>query len=261
MGIINTTPDSFFGDSRMGTTDAVVDRAAAMIRDGASILDVGGESSRPDAQYVGVDEELARVIPAVSAIRSRWDIALSVDTRKARVARESVQAGADIINDIAALGDDPDMAGFCAQAGLPVVLMHMKGIPATMQNEPYYDDCAAEVRAWLVSAADRAIQAGIARSAIVLDPGVGFGKRLQDNLQLLARLDELVCTGYPVLVGLSRKSFVGALTGRQADGRLAGSLAAACAARIRGASIFRVHDVAETVDALTVLDASITGTA
>lgn len=261
MGIINATPDSFWRGSRASGVDDVVDRAAAMIRDGATILDVGGESTRPNAEYVSVDEELRRVIPAVRAIRSRWDVAISVDTRKARVAREAVDAGADIVNDVAALGDDPQMAPFCARSGVPVVLMHMKGIPSTMQNGPYYDDCASEVRSWLLAAADRAQKAGIAAEAIILDPGVGFGKRLEDNLALLSRLDELAGSGYPVLVGLSRKTFVGALTGRDPEGRLPGSLAAACAARVKGAAIFRVHDVAETVDALRVLDASLSGRA
>lgn len=256
MGIINATPDSFWAASRAGGTDAVVDAAAAMVQAGAAILDVGGESTRPGAGYVGEAEELDRVVPAVEAIRARWDIPVSVDTRKSAVALAAIRAGADMVNDVAALGDDPLMAAACAEAGVPVVLMHKKGIPADMQDAPYYDDCPREVLAYLLAAADRAAAAGIARSAIVLDPGIGFGKRLEDNLSLLLRLDEIASAGYPVLVGLSRKSFVGAITGRQAAGRLAGSLAAACAARLRGASIFRAHDVAETVDALRVFDAS-----
>ncbi len=251
MGIINVTPDSFWAGSR-ARSDAVADIAAAMIADGAAVLDIGGESTRPGSAYVGADEELERVLPAVEAIRSRWDIAVSVDTRKSAVARAALAAGADIVNDVAALEDDPGMGAVCAAAGAPVVLMHKKGIPETMQDKPCYDDCAAEVRAYLLAAAERAASAGIARDRIILDPGVGFGKRLEDNLALISRLDELALEGYPVLVGLSRKAFVGAITGRDAAGRLAGSLAAACAALQRGAAIFRVHDVAETVDALKV---------
>lgn len=255
MGVINATPDSFWEGSRACGLDAVVDAAAAMIEGGASILDIGGESTRPGADYVDVDEELGRVVPAVRAIRARWDTAISVDTRKSAVARAAVEAGADIVNDVAALGDDPDMAPFCAAAGVPVVLMHKKGIPATMQDRPWYDDCPRETLDFLLAAATRAMEAGIGRDRIILDPGIGFGKRLEDNLALIARLDEMCASGYPVLVGLSRKSFVGAITGRPPKGRLAGSLAAACAARLKGASIFRVHDAAETRDALLVFQA------
>ncbi|MBN1519641.1 MAG: dihydropteroate synthase [Spirochaetales bacterium] len=255
MGIINLTPDSFWEGSRKQGVPAAVDTAAAMIDQGATILDLGGESTRPGSAYVSVDDELDRVVPAVAAIRARWDVALSVDTRKATVARAAVGAGADIVNDVAALGDDPDMAPFCAAAGVPVVLMHKKGIPATMQDRPYYDDCPQEVRTFLLDRAMAAMAAGIRPESIVLDPGVGFGKRLEDNLALLNRLDELAGSGYPVLVGLSRKSFIGALTGRPTEDRLAGSLAAACAALQKGARIFRVHDVAATMDALDTYSA------
>jgi dihydropteroate synthase len=257
MGVINVTPDSFFEGSRRAALDEAVDGAAGMIEAGAGILDLGGESTRPGAAYVGLEEELGRVIPVVEAIRRRWDIPVSVDTRKAGVARAAVQAGADMVNDISALADDPAMPAFCADAGLPVILMHKKGIPATMQDRPYYDDCAVEVRSFLLAAADRAMAAGIRRELIILDPGIGFGKRFEDNLAILSRLDELAACGYPVLVGLSRKAFIGVITGRPADGRLPGSLGAACAARIKGACIFRVHDVAETRDALASLDASL----
>lgn len=257
MGIINATPDSFYEGSRRQALDDAVDGAAGMIEAGAGILDVGGESTRPGAAYVGLDEELERVVPVVEALRRRWDIPVSVDTRKAGVAKAAVLAGADIVNDISALVDDPDMASYCATAGLPLILMHKKGIPSTMQNEPYYDDCLLEVRTFLLEAVDRATAAGIRRELIILDPGIGFGKRFEDNITLLSRLDELAACGYPVLVGLSRKAFIGVITGRPADGRLAGSLGAACAARIKGACIFRVHDVAETRDALAALDAAL----
>jgi dihydropteroate synthase len=255
MGIINTTPDSFYEGSRRHVLDEALGAAAAMIEGGAGILDIGGESTRPGAAYVGLEEELERVVPVVEAIRRRWDIPVSVDTRKAGVAKAAFLAGADMINDISALADDPGMAAFCAGAGLPVILMHKKGIPATMQDQPYYEDCPAEVRAFLLAAADQAVAAGIRRELIVLDPGIGFGKRYEDNISIVSRLDELAACGYPVLVGLSRKAFVGVITGHPVGKRLAGSLGAACAARIKGACIFRVHDVEETRDALAAMDA------
>jgi len=256
MGIVNATPDSFYEGSRVMDIPAAVDAVASMVGAGALIIDVGGESTRPGASYVGADEESGRVVPVIEAVRARWDVAISVDTRKAPVAAAALDAGADIVNDIAALLDDPALAPLCAARGVPVVLMHKKGVPTDMQDSPWYDDCVSEVREFLLAAADRAIAAGIPAARIVLDPGIGFGKRLQDNLALLSRLDELVEAGYPVLVGLSRKSFIGAITGADTAGRLAGSLASACAARARGARVFRVHDVAETVAALDVFDAA-----
>jgi dihydropteroate synthase len=255
MGIVNTTPDSFYAGSRVGDVPSAIDTVAGMISSGALMVDVGGESTRPGAAYVNADEEVARVVPVIEAIRARWDVAISVDTRKASVASAAIDAGADIVNDISALSDDPGLAALCATRGIPVVLMHKKGVPASMQDAPLYGDCVAEVKDFLLGAARRAVSAGIPARGIVLDPGIGFGKRLADNLALLCRLDELVAAGYPVLVGLSRKSFIGAITGEDPAGRLAGSLASACAARARGARIFRVHDVAETVAALAVFDA------
>jgi dihydropteroate synthase len=219
---------------------------------GAGIVDLGGESTRPGSDYVGEDEELERVIPAVEAIRRESDVPLSVDTRKAAVARAALDAGADIVNDISALRHDAAMAALVAERGAPVVLMHMQGDPKTMQEAPAYADCPAEVRAFLLDAAGRAEAAGVRRDRILLDPGIGFGKRLGDNLALIARLGELASSGYPVLVGLSRKSFVGAITGMPVEGRLAGSLGAACAAYLGGARIFRVHDPAQTADALAL---------
>lgn len=259
MGIVNITPDSFYAASRISGDRALalaVDRVAAMIEAGASVIDVGGESTRPGAVYLDPDDEAARVVPVVGAIRARWDVAVSVDTRKAAVASGALDAGADMVNDVSALADDPALAPLCAARGVPVILMHKKGLPASMQDAPWYDDCMAEVLAFLLAAADRAVTTGISPQSIVLDPGIGFGKRLEDNLALLSRLDEMTASGYPVLVGLSRKSFIGALCGAGPDDRLPGSLAAACAARAKGACIFRVHDVAETVQALAVFDAT-----
>jgi len=261
MGIVNVTPDSFYpGSRRRGTLEAR-DAALKMAEAGAAIVDIGGESTRPGSDYVGLDEELERVAPAVEAIRRESDVAISVDTRKAAVAAAALDAGADLVNDITALTADPGMASLVASRGACVVLMHMQGEPKTMQAAPRYADCPAEVFSYLLGAASRALAAGIGRESIVLDPGIGFGKRLEDNLAVLSRLDELAAGGYPVLVGLSRKSFVGSVTGRPVDERLSGSLGAACAAFAKGARIFRVHDVAETLDALAAFAAALSGPA
>jgi len=225
-----------------------------MEAEGAAIVDLGGESTRPGSEYVGLDEELERVVPAVQAIRTRSDLPISVDTRKAAVAKAALEAGADMVNDISALAHDPAMAAVAAAAGAAVILMHMQGEPRTMQLSPSYIDCAAEVRDFLAARAAASIAAGIPPAAILVDPGIGFGKRLEDNLDLLARLGLIAALGYPVVVGLSRKALIGAFVGRGRD-RLAGSLGAACAARLAGGAVFRVHDVAQTVDALKVFAA------
>lgn len=258
MAIINVTPDSFYAPSRRRAALDARDAALAAFQAGAAIVDIGGESTRPGSEAVALDEELDRVVPAIEAIRKACDSAISVDTRKAGVAKAALEAGADIVNDISALGDEGTAAAAAAH-GASVVLMHMKGEPKTMQDAPTYEDCPREVADFLSHAADLALAAGIRRDSILLDPGIGFGKRLEDNLALLSRLDESAALGYPLLVGLSRKSFVGAITGRPPEGRLAGSLGAACAAFVRGARVFRVHDTAETVDALAVFASSLAG--
>ncbi len=254
MGILNITPDSFYKGSRYTDLQAALAAAAKMLESGAKILDIGGESSRPGSNYIDEKEELERILPVIKAIRRNWDIAISVDTRKSAVAKAALDQGADIINDISALGDDPFMAKLCAEKGAAVVLMHKKGIPLSMQDEPWYEDCVTEVRDYLLAAANRAVQAGIAREKIILDPGIGFGKRLMDNLSILSRLDEFAAAGYPLMAGLSRKAFIGQVSGAEAESRLPGSLAAICAARQKGAVFFRVHDAAESVQALKVYD-------
>lgn len=258
MGIVNATPDSFHEGSRRTEAALIRDTALAMFAAGAAIVDIGGESTRPGAAYVGTDEELARVIPAIEAIRACSDLPISVDTRKTAVAEAALDAGADIINDITALAD-PRMAELAAARKAPVILMHMQGSPETMQDEPHYEDCLSEVRAFLACAAERAEAAGVSRDCIILDPGIGFGKRARDNLDLLSGLESLVGLGYPVLAGISRKRIIGEITGKPIALRLAGSLGAACAAWMRGASIFRVHDVAETFDALLSLSSCYNG--
>jgi len=255
MGIINCTPDSFYERSRSEAVEDALNTARMMIREGAHILDIGGESSRPGSAYVAAEEELKRVVPVIEAIRKESDILISVDTRKAPVARAAVKAGADIINDISALADDPELGSFAAEKNLPVILMHMRGTPETMQDNPFYDDVVATVKSELLDAADRAIAAGIKRENIILDPGIGFGKRQKDNLDLLKGIKELKKAGYPLLIGLSRKRFIGNITGREAAGRMAGTLAANLYSAMEGAEILRVHDVPETVDTLKMIKA------
>jgi dihydropteroate synthase len=253
MAIINRTNDSFFARSRAADTEAAVEKALRAVEDGADIIDIGGESTRPGAAYIDEAEEARRVTPVIQDIR-RWSaIPISVDTRKAAVAAAALEAGANIINDISALEDDPDMGRVCAVYRAKVALMHKKGVPETMQNCPFYQDVVGEVASYLKDAAQRALDAGVARENIMLDPGVGFGKRLEDNTALIKRLATIRALGYPVLVGLSRKTFIGELTGRGVEDRLAGSLGANAAAIMAGADIIRVHDVKESVDMVKVL--------
>jgi dihydropteroate synthase len=252
MGIVNCNGDSFYPPSRV-LAEAAAERALAQAGAGAAIIDLGAESTRPGAAYISAGEELERLVPVIEAIRRRSRIPLSVDTRKAAVAEACLEAGADIINDISALEDDPDMGRVCAEKEAAVVLMHKQGTPENMQDKPWYEDAAAEVGAYLEAAANRAMEQGIRREQIILDPGIGFGKRLEDNLAILARLAEINGRGYPVLIGVSRKGFIGKLTGRPVEERLAGTLAVEAWSILRGARIIRVHDVGETVDMARVL--------
>jgi dihydropteroate synthase len=255
MGIVNRTPDSFFEGSRAESSAQALARAMAMEEAGAAIVDLGGESTRPGSEYVSEDEEIERVLPVVEAIRMRSGIPISVDTRKARVARLALEAGADIINDISALEDDEGMAALAARSGAALVLMHKRGEPKTMQAAPSYSDAVAEIRGYLTERARFALAAGVARDRIILDPGFGFGKRYEDNLDLLVHLAEIADAGYPVLVGLSRKSFLGTATGKGIGERLAATTAAQTAAMLSGAAIVRAHDVAEALDAAKLVRA------
>lgn len=254
MAIVNCNEDSFYAPSR-ALGDKAVEKALAAEADGASIIDFGAESSRPASLYISAEEELERLIPVIQAFRRRSSLPVSVDTRKAVVARSALDAGADIINDISALSDDAEMAAVCAGRGAAVALMHKKGIPLTMQEAPHYNDLAAELRSWFASAVERALAAGVSREKIILDPGIGFGKSFADNLEIIrrlayyTRLAENSGKDYPVLVGLSRKSFIGEIT---ADG-LSGTLAANAAAIMGGADIIRVHDVKEHTELAKVL--------
>lgn len=264
MGVLNLTPDSFSDGGRWyreADPAPAVERGLAMLAEGADLLDLGAESTRPGggvygagARDVPVEEELARLLPVLETLRAATDAPVSVDTRKAAVARRVLEAGADLVNDVSALGD-PEMAEVVAAAGCPVVLMHSRGEIATMQQEIRFADVVAEVRAELAAAVERAVAAGVARERIVIDPGLGFGKTAAQNLALLGSLAELARLGLPLLVGASRKSFLGQVTGAPPEGRLAGSLAAAGCAAAGGAAILRVHDVAETVGYLAVRSA------
>lgn len=255
MGIVNVTPDSFFGESRRTLPDEAAVRAMELIGEGADIIDFGAESTRPGSKPVPADEEMERLLPALAAFRRLSSAPVSVDTRHSETARAALSRGADIINDISSMAD-PGMAGAVAAAGAAVVLMHMQGRPESMQERPEYADCAVEVAGYLERAARAAVDAGISPDSVILDPGIGFGKTLEHNLDILQRLYLIRRIGYPVLVGLSRKRFVGELTGEPVDGRLAGSIGAACAAMAQGAAIFRVHDVRATKDALAVFTAA-----
>lgn len=251
MGIINTTPDSFWEGSRATGADGVLRQGERLLAEGAAILDVGGESTRPGAAPVTEAEELARVVPAVRLLVERLEAVVSVDTRRTAVAAAALAAGARLINDVSALGQE-GMAELAARVGAVVILMHMLGTPATMQQDPCYADVVAEVRGFLLERARVAGEAGIARERIWLDPGFGFGKTLEHNLTLFRALGELAETGYPVVAGISRKSLVGLVTGRPVEERLVGSAVFHFAALERGARILRVHDAAAAADAVAV---------
>ena len=254
MGILNVTPDSFSDGGRHHAVDAAIRRALDMAAEGAHIIDVGGESTRPGADPVAVEEELARVIPVIRRLAPRLGVPISIDTRRAVVASAAIEAGAGMVNDVAG-GADPEMFGVVRAAGVPMVVMHMKGEPRSMQANPTYDDVVAEVRSFLEARAEAMTRAGIGADKIVIDPGIGFGKRFQDNLELLAALSELRATGYATLIGASRKAFLGTLLDAPPGERLAGSLAVAAVCYRAGVEIIRVHDVRETVGLFRVLDA------
>ena len=256
MGILNVTPDSFSDGGTHNSLVEAVKHANLMINAGATIIDIGGESTRPGALDVSVEEELARVIPVVEAVAQRFEVWISVDTSKPEVIRESARAGAHIINAIRSL-TEPGALEAAAQTGLPVCLMHMQGQPKTMQEAPKYDDVFADVTRFFTEHIVRCEQAGIAKEKLLLDPGFGFGKNLAHNYELLARLGEFHQFGLPLLVGMSRKSMVGQLLNVGPTERLSGSLACAVIAAMQGAQIIRVHDVKETVEALRVVEATL----
>jgi dihydropteroate synthase len=255
MGIINVTPDSFSDGGRYTSANAAIDHALELVQQGADLLDIGGESSRPGAEPVKLEVELQRVLPIVSGLATRTNIPLSIDTCKTEVARQCLDAGAHVINDITAL-TDPAMAAIVRHTRAGAVLMHMQGTPATMQQNPQYQDVVEDICRYFEERLQVLTNLGIAKEQLVLDPGIGFGKRSEHNLRLLARLDELHRFGRPLCLGVSRKGFLGKMLDRPITQRLAGSLAAACFALHEGSvQILRVHDVAETRDVVTVIEA------
>lgn len=251
MGILNFTPDSFSDSGKFFSLDKALFQVEKMLNDGADIIDIGGESTRPNAPIVTLEEELQRVVPLVEAVRQRFDCLISVDTSKAEVMRQSAQVGADIINDIRAL-QEPNALETAAELALPVCLMHMQGSPQTMQQSPDYDDVVEEVSEFLNQRIFACLTAGIAKEHIILDVGFGFGKTVQHNYQLMKHLPLFADSGYPVLAGLSRKSMIGAVLDKPVDQRIIGSVAGALLCIQQGAKIVRVHDVAETADALKI---------
>jgi dihydropteroate synthase len=257
MGIVNVTPDSFSDGGLFLQADAAVEHGVALANEGAAILDVGGESTRPGAAPVSEEEQLRRVLPVVERLAA-LDHEVSIDTTKLGVARRALDAGATIVNDVSALRFEPAMAGLVAERGARCCLMHMLGEPRTMQEDPRYDDVVSEVKSFLEERLRYAVDEGVGEERVWLDPGIGFGKTVEHNLELLRRLDEIVAIGRPVVIGTSRKSFLGKLTRGRAEGeRLAGTIATNVLALERGASVFRVHDVAPVVDALKVAAATV----
>ncbi len=253
MGILNATPDSFSDGGKFLDMERAVARALQLVEEGADIIDIGGESTRPGAKPVSAAEEVDRTVPIIEKFREQSDCLISIDTHKAAVARAAVAAGAEIINDISALSD-PDMASVATETGAGLVLMHMQGRPETMQNNPQYGDAVSEVRLFLEKRLTRAVAQGVAPAQIVFDPGIGFGKSDEHNLALLNGIPDLLSAGRPVLIGASRKSLFGRLLGREVDERLAGSLAVAVFSVIHGAQLLRVHDVKESCDAMKLVD-------
>jgi len=253
MGILNVTPDSFYDGGRHFDTEEAVKFANEMIEQGADIIDVGGESTRPGSEHVEIDEELRRVIPVISVLSQNPEAVISMDTMHAEVAKQAMEAGASIINDVSAFTYDSEMLNVALKYQPGIILMHMQGTPKTMQENPHYQNVTEEVKAFLYDRARTLISAGIDKESIAIDPGIGFGKTLEHNVKLLAEMDSLQQLGYPIVVGVSRKSFIGKITGREVSERLAGTIAAVVFCILKGANILRVHDVKETVDAVKVI--------
>ena len=254
MGILNVTPDSFSENGKFFDSRKAIEHAVYMAESGADIIDIGGESSRPGSSGISAREELKRVIPIIEKVADQVEIPISIDTVKSDVARRALDAGASIINDISALRVDKKMAGVAAKHDAHLILMHMRGTPEDMQNNTEYDDIIGEISQFFEDAAQKAIKAGVSKDKIIIDPGIGFGKSVEGNFVIMKNLDRFLELGYSLLVGASRKSFIGKTLKLDVDRRLEGSLAAACYAVLNGADIVRVHDVAETKKALTIIE-------
>jgi len=256
MGVLNVTPDSFSDGGLFLDTHRAIEHGLRMAEEGADIIDVGGESSRPGSDPVSQDEELERIIPVIEALASRLQIPVSVDTYKAQVAERAVEAGAQMINDISGLRFDPQMPSVAARFDTPLIIMHIKGTPKTMQEDPRYEDLMGEIIAYLREGIDRAERVGgVDPHQVIVDPGIGFGKRVEDNLMILKRLPELTCLGRPLIIGTSRKSFIGAVLDREVDQRAIGTLATVAVSALKGAHMVRVHDVGPARQAVDMVDA------
>ncbi len=243
MGILNVTPDSFSDGGKFDTPEQAASHATKMIEDGADIIDIGGESTRPGAEPVSIDEELNRTIPVIEAIRDQSDCIISIDTYKSKVAESALDAGANMVNDISGLTFDEGMASLVAEKETPVVIMHIKGTPLDMQKEPHYEDLMEEIKDYFTAKIAKAKEAGIPNTNIILDPGIGFGKRLEDNFELIRELKQICAMEYPILIGPSRKSFIGTVLNLPITERLEGTLASITAGVMNGARIVRVHDI------------------
>ncbi len=254
MGVLNVTPDSFSDGGKFFKSDDAVSQGMKMIEEGADMIDVGGESTRPGSDPLPTEEELSRVIPVIQSLSKKTDVPISIDTYKAEVARRALDAGAQMINDISALRFDPKMKEVASEYKVPIVLMHIKGTPKEMQKDPSYEDAIAEIKEYLRQSIKIAQDAGIDREKIIIDPGIGFGKRVQDNLNVLKNLKEFSILGCPILIGCSRKSFIGKILDLPAEERLEGSLAALAVAVMNGANIVRVHDVKESKRVVGLVD-------
>ena len=255
MGIVNITPDSFSNDGFYNDINGVLRHAVKLVNDGANIIDVGGESTRPEATQITEEEEIKRVIPVIQELSQLINIPISIDTYKAKVAAKALDAGAQIINDVSALSADMDMVNVAAANNVPIVLMHMKGNPHTMQKSPDYNDVITEIITFFQETIRNAVRCGIDKNNIIIDPGIGFGKKIHHNLEILNRLRDFKTIGNPVMVGSSRKSFIGKITNKPADQRLLGSLATVAIAVTHGANIVRVHDVKETAEIVKICNA------
>ena len=260
MGVLNVTPDSFSDGGHFFVREKAIEQALAMEADGADIIDIGGESTRPYAEKVSLEQELERVVPVIEELSKAVSIPISIDTYKAKVAESAINAGATIINDISALRFDPDMVSVARDSCMPVILMHMKGTPGDMQNNPVYDDLMGEIKTFFREAIDKAQANGVARDMLILDPGIGFGKSFAHNLRIIRNLKELEALGLPVLLGSSRKAFIGNILDKPAEERDIGTMATVAAGIMNGAHIVRVHNVKMAVDTVKVVDTIMAGT-
>ena len=252
MGILNVTPDSFSDGGKYFKKNTAIDHALEMVKNGADIIDIGGESTRPFSEPVSLDEEISRVIPVIEGIREKSDVCISIDTTKSIVASESLHVGASIVNDVSAMEVDPLMADVAIKFDCPLIIMHMKGTPMNMQNNPKYESLISDIKDYLIERIDFAISKGVNSKKIIIDPGIGFGKTLENNFEIINNLNHFVKLNFPVLMGASRKSFIGISLNLPENDRLEGSLAANVIGLQQGAKIFRVHDVAETNKALFI---------